>query len=321
MSNAICHTNKDIPQEMILGNLLFTNLADMKIPVASLLGIFQANQIPESYVRTISAADAFRRASSSLKSTHLAITDSNGNVQHVKVEVDEVRCDTDSIKRIIGIKRIDQVSEDIAYDPIAETIFNRQQCSCVATPLVFSSDPNYAIYRDLCDTCINRYSDWSVYHNKDTVRNIINRIIADTHPINLMPTGLCKFTPASSAQLLYNLKSALQEMNAFTTTQGSAGNIMEIIPVIDTVEQRDLIEKNFTAEITDELLMLVNELKGVLTARQSINTRTATAYTEKFKLLKEKATDYENLLGIYVASIQQQLAEALQLIDDNTETD
>lgn len=321
MSNAICHSNKDIPQEMLLGNLLFTNLTDMKIPEASLLGIFQANQIPESYVRKISAADAFRRASSSLKNQQITIVDSNGVAQTVKVEVDEVRSDTDSIKRIVGIKRIDQANEDIAYEPIAEAIFNRQQASCVATPLVFSSDPNYPEYRSLCDACIDRYSEWSVFHNKDTVRNIINRIITDTHPINLMPTGLCKFIPVNYTDMLYNLKSALGEMSAFSINPNSIGNIMEIIPVIDTVEQRGLIEKNFTAEITDELLGFVNDLKDVLTTRQSLTPRAATAYAEKFKLLKEKATDYENLLGIYVTSIQQQLTEAFQLISDNTETD
>ena len=67
MGNVLCKTNQEIPQDMLLGNLLFTNLIDMKIPVSDLTGIFKSNNIPESYVKTISQADAFRRASSSIK--------------------------------------------------------------------------------------------------------------------------------------------------------------------------------------------------------------------------------------------------------------
>lgn len=317
MSNVLCKTNQEIPQDMLLGNLLFTNLIDMKIPVSDLTGIFKSNNIPESYVKTISHADAFRRASSSIKNRVLYITGGNGH-DKVRVEIDEVKCDSDSIKRIIGIKRVDEVNEDISYEPMGEILFNRVGNTCVATPLAAPGDCDYQIFRDLCDEVENKYADWSVYHNKDTVRNIINRIIADTHPVNLMPTGLCKFIPQLSTDLLYHLKDALGEMSSY----GSGGrNIMEVIPVIDTEEQRELVEKNFTAEITNELFGFTQELKDVLTKKQSLSVRTAASYIDKFNLLKQKAQEYESLLGIYVDSIHQQITQSLELVDSNTETD
>lgn len=303
---------------MLLGNLLFTNLIDMRIPVADLISIFQSNNIPDSYVRTISEADAFRRASSSIKNRILLL---NAATEKVRIEVDEVKSDSEGIKRIIGVKKVDEVAEDISYQPVGEIIFNRANNLCTATPLFAPGDVDYQTIRDLCDEVENKYQDWSVYHNKDTVRNIINRIISDTHPVNLMPTGLCKFIPQTSTDLLYNLKQALIEMQSYASTPTMSRNIMEIIPVIDTEEQRNLIEKNFTAEITDELFSFTQELKDVLQKKQVLSTRTANAYIEKFNILKAKAKEYESLLGIYVDSIYTQIKDSLDLVDQNKDND
>ena len=317
MSNVLCKTNQEIPQDMLLGNLLFTNLIDMRIPVADLISIFQSNNIPDSYVRTISEADAFRRASSSIKNRILLL---NAATEKVRIEVDEVKSDSEGIKRIIGVKKVDEVAEDISYQPVGEIIFNRTNNLCTATPLFAPGDVDYQTIRDLCDEVENKYQDWSVYHNKDTVRNIINRIISDTHPVNLMPTGLCKFIPQTSTDLLYNLKQALIEMQSYASTPTMSRNIMEIIPVIDTEEQRNLIEKNFTAEITDELFGFTQELKDVLQKKQVLSTRTANAYIEKFNILKAKAKEYESLLGIYVDSIYTQIKDSLDLVDQNKDS-
>lgn len=303
---------------MLLGSLLFTNLIDMRISVADLISIFQSNNIPDSYVRAISEADAFRRASSSIKNRILLL---NAATEKVRVEVDEVKSDYEGIKRIIGVKKVDEVAEDISYQPVGEIIFNRTNNLCTATPLFAPGDADYQAIRDLCDEVENKYQDWSVYHNKDTVRNIINRIISDTHPVNLMPTGLCKFIPQTSTDLLYNLKQALIEMQSYASTPTMSRNIMEIIPVIDTEEQRNLIEKNFTAEITDELFSFTQELKDVLQKKQVLSTRTANAYIEKFNILKAKAKEYESLLGIYVDSIYTQIKDSLDLVDQNKDND
>lgn len=320
MSNALCNTNREIPQDMILGNLVFMNLADMRIPENELTAIFAANNIPESYVRRISPSDAYRRATSYEKNKTISVVDKNGNVTSVKIEVDEVKCDVDCIKRIIGVKRVDQVAEDVAYEPIAEAFFDRDHNVCTTMLRVDSADANVQTYTDICNEIEQNYREWSVYHNKATVRNIINRIIEDTHPISLMPTGLCKFTPSGAADLVYGLKAALGEMCAYTLDPGRA-NVMEVIPVIDTVEQRDLVEKNLTAEVTDELAAFVSELKEVLTTKQTLPTRTANAYVEKFKFLEEKVRDYEQLLGIYISSLGVQLVDALKLVNDNKESD
>ena len=126
MANALYQTNQSIPQDMLLGNLLFTNLTDMKVSETELIDIFKNNNVPENYVRKISKADAFRRASSSVKNQVLFVNNVNtGGADKVRLEVDEIRNDTDSIKQIICVKRVDQANEDIEYEQVGEIVFNR----------------------------------------------------------------------------------------------------------------------------------------------------------------------------------------------------
>lgn len=318
MNKTLCVNNRDIPQDMILGNLVFMNLTDMKIPQTDLANIFANNNIPQTYIRKIFPADTFRRATSYPKGRSVTIKNANGDLISVKIEVDEVKCNNNCIKRIVGIKSVNQLNEKVNYDPVAMVFMDRNTSSFNSYVTVAGNNPNVSTYQAICDEMQKNYNEWLVYHNKTTIRNLINRIVADTHPVNLMPTGLCKFTPISHSDLIYNLKSALKEMDGYR--QGNDGkNIMEIIPVVDTDEQRNMVQKNMTVEVTNELADFVSDLREIIQTKQTISTRTAKAYIDKFNFLREKVKDYEQLLGIYVTSIGSQITAALKLVNDNME--
>lgn len=317
MAGAICQSNKDIPVDMTLGNLLYYSLSDMKIKEQELFDLFMQNQLPVDYIRKISAPDAFRRASSSIKNTTLFITDSTtGTTIKTKVEVDEVKSDETGIKRIIGIKAINEQDEDISYVPVAVLEFDRSTNSAIYDIDVYYKSNNDIV--DLCNDVINRYNEWSVYHTKDTIRNTILRIINDTHPVALTPTGLCKFVPRSHSDLLYSLKEALKDMEQYCQNSGDH-NFMEIIPVINTEEQQDLIKDASTRELKEELFGFTQELKEVLQTRQTLPARTVSSYLERFKTLSNKVSDYEGLLGNYLGFLKVQITDAVSLIKDNSE--
>lgn len=319
MAGAICQSNKDIPVDMTLGNLLYYSLSDMSIKESELMDIFSLNQIPTTYIRKISTPDAFRRASSSIKNTHLLLTDINtGEVMKVKVEVDEVKSDDTSIKRIVGVKAINEKNEDISYIPVAHIEYWRD--SETVTSVVEPAYVGNQDIEDLCTEVIDKFDVWSQYHTKDTIRNTILRIINDTHPVSLTPTGLCKFIPRSHTDLLYSLKEALADMEHFCQNSGEH-NFMEIIPVINTEEQQDLIKNASARELKEELHGFTQELKDVLQARKSLPPRTVSSYLERFKTLSEKVSDYECLLGNYLGFLKVQITDAVNLVTDNAEED
>lgn len=317
MAGAIYQSNKDIPVDMTLGNLLYYSLSDMKIKESELTQLFIDNQLPVDYIRKISPPDAFRRASSCVKNRNIYVTDPNtGETAKLKVEVDEVKSDSDGIKRIIGVKSIDEKNEEIAYTPVAAVEFFRANNSVGSYV-----DPYYTSNQDICDLCDeieNKYAEWSVYHNKDTIRNTIVRIINDTHPVALTPTGLCKFVPRSHTDLLYSLKEVLKDMEQYCQNYGEH-NFMEIIPVINTEEQQDLIRDASTRELKEELFGFTQELKDVLQARNTLPARTVTSYLERFRGLTEKVNDYEGLLGNYLDFLRIQIKDAANLVEANSE--
>lgn len=319
MPNAVYQTNQDIPAHMTLGNLLYYSLSDVKIKEQELIDLFTKNQLPVSYIRKISKADAFRRASSSIKNTILYVTDTNtGCTVKLKIEVDEVKSDITGIKRIIGVKSVNEKNEDISYIPIAYFEFNRDTDS-----VAYKIYPVYSNNNDiitLCDSVINKYNDWSIYHTKDTVRNTIVRIVNDTHPVSLTPTGLCKFIPRSHTDLLYYLKNTLKDMEDFCQNIGEH-NFMEIIPVINTEEQQELIKKASEKELKEELFGFTQELKDVLQTRTNLPSRTVSSYLDRFKALSEKVNDYETLFGNYLGFLRIQIKDAISLIGSNADED
>lgn len=319
MAGAICQSNKDIPIDMTLGNLLYYSLADMKITEKELIDLFAMNNIPVSYIRKISAPDAFRRASSSIKNRTMLIVDPNNTNENlkIKIEVDEVKSDSDGVTRIIGRKVIDEDNEEVSYEQIAELIYSRDN-NTVAYNLKNSDVINTMEYSKLCMEVQDKFDEWSVYHTKDTIRNTILRIINDTHPVSLTPTGLCKFVPRTHTDLLYSLKEALGDMEHFCQNSGEH-NFMEIIPVINTEEQQTLIKDASTRELKEELFGFTQELKEVLQARQTLPARTVSSYLERFKTLSNKVSDYEGLLGNYLDFLKVQITDAVSLIKDNSE--
>lgn len=319
MAGAICQANKDIPVDMTLGNLLYYSLSDIKITEKELLDIFTMNQLPISYVKKISAPDAFRRASSSIKNRTMYIVDPNNTSSNlkIKIEVDEVKTDTDGITRVIGRKVIDENNQEVSYEQIADLVYLRDS-NVVSYNLKNTDIINTMEYSKLCMEVQDRFDEWSVYHTKDTVRNTILRIINDTHPVSLTPTGLCKFIPRSHTDLLYSLKEALADMEHFCQNAGEH-NFMEIIPVINTEEQQDLIKNASARELKEELHGFTQELKDVLQARQTLPARTVSSYLERFKTLSDKVNDYEGLLGNYLGFLKLQITEAVTLVKDNSE--
>jgi hypothetical protein len=93
---------------------------------------------------------------------------------------------------------------------------------------------------------------------------------------------------------------------------------MEIIPVIDTEEQRNLIKNASELELKDNLFAFTQELKEVLQNRTILPAKTVTAYLNRFKTLKEQVDDYEGLLGNYLGFLRTQITEATKLIHDNS---
>lgn len=314
---ALYQNNQDVPEDMLLGNLLFYNLVGMTVEENDLINVFNNNNMPQSYLRKISHADAFRRASSSIKNEKVIYTDDTGDQFDGRINVDEVTNDKMYIKRIIGVRVLNDQKEEVSYTQLGSVSYDRANDCCT---IYIEQNANHyvanisVLFKEIED----RYNLWSNYHNHDTVKNTVNRIVESMHPIALMPTGICKFIPKTSKDTLYSLKGVLSELSEYSDNKNEE-NTVEIIPILDTQEHRDLVNKMYEEEIEETLYNYSMELADILKQRATLTPRQANTYLERYKELNAKVQDYQNLLGTYTESIQSQLKAAIQLIDDNKE--
>lgn len=314
---ALYQSNKDVPDNMLLGNLLFYNLVDMTVSESDLLNVFTNNNLSQSYIRKISHADAFRRATSSIKNEKVVYTDDNGDQFDGRINVDEVVNDNMYVKRIVGVRVLNDQKEEVSYTQLGSITYDRAN-DCCATYLEPTSTHYVANISFLFTQVKTRYMTWATYHNHDTIKNIINRVVESMHPIALMPTGICKFIPKTSKDTLYGLKGVLNELSQYSDN-GMSDNTIEIIPILDTQEHRDLVDKMYNEEIKETLYEYSMELADILKNKQTLSSRQASTYLERYKELRAKVNDYQGLLGTYTQNIQDQLKAAFQLIDDNKE--
>lgn len=313
MDKAVCSTNKEIPEALMLGNLLFYSISDILIKPDELKNIFQKAQLPEKYIRDLHPSDVFRRASSSIKN----ITFTEGDSKK-KLEVDEVICNDDKIVRTIGIKEVNSSNAAVGYTPAAYLTFERALNRISA---IYSSDTHPAlvtaqedkIVHDAVQTVFNNYTQWTSYHNKDTVRNIFNKIIQDTHPVSLVNNGICKFVPKIHTDILYSMKEASSLLQGYTV-QGAGKSYVELIPVINTEEQQKMIKESSEKEIRSNLNSFVMEIREIVKTNGTLSPRAAKSYIARFNALKEQVQDYEAVLGTYLDVLRNGIKKSLERI-------
>lgn len=312
MSTAFYASNKNIPKDMLLGNIIFYSIGDMEIEKDVLVDTFKAVGLSESYIRDISPSDAYRRATSAYKKKAYMIAG-----KPTKIEVDEIADPTDEkIIRIIGKKKLDPTStldSQVSYDAMASISFDKRTGKVDYELNPFGDSAELHDFEVICEDAIKRYNRHMQYHNRDTIKNIFTRILNNCFPVSVTESGLCKFIPITKEDTLYSMKEALKMLSGHVT-QGV--NSMEILPLIDTADQRNLINEHFDKEMTDELVAFLTEINDVVN-QKTIPVRTANAYVRRYDDLLAKTNEYSSLLDNGMKALQDQLGKVLQLIDDN----
>lgn len=329
---AISATNKGIPDDMLLGNLLFMSVSDMEITEQELEKVFDDNGLDKSYIRPIFPSDAFRRATSSYKNSQYLIKDTTTNcLVEASVVIDETTNTNDKIVRMLSIKTIDTKNDMSNYVPVLRIMFDKAtesvSCSCQSlTNQVnndyFTLDGRYCVSVVIYDVTHGigaLYNNLRTNHNKDTIRNIVKRVVDSMQPVTLMNSGLCKFIPIKHKDTLYGLKGALTDMSKFSVNGNE--NAVEIIPLIDTDEQRTNVMANMERETKEQLLKLTTDLQELLAKRTKLSTRSANAYIQRFKELRQKSEDYQTLMNSYNNVILKQIDNMLILVDNSVDKD
>lgn len=305
---------EDINPNMILGYIEMHSISGIKIYKTDLERLFAKHGMSLKYLpENIRPHDAFRRATHTARQSIKINHASNSNA---RLLVREVVCDKERIVRHLVREVVDSNNEVLDYATVGKFIFDRDTETMSHSWDMWCLD-EYNYIQIIQDTQ-NLFYEWTVYHTKDTVRNIINDIVNSLSPVGLIARGKASFIPKTQEDEIKALKNIIDDLGNYAHETNSKP-IMELIPMMDTVEQRDLLTRRIEIEISDGLDNIITEMTQALKTRDKLRGSTVERYMNDARELKRKTEQYQLLLSTRLEILQTQLATAFDRIETTIE--
>lgn len=301
---------KDIAPEELLGYLEFHTIGDLRIHKDDLHRIFQNNALDtKKYLpQEIKPHDAYRRAT---KEAESAISiDYNGQKQKARLLVREVVADENLVERQLVREIVDGKNRRLAYDTVGKFILQRKS-GIMDTSWDASYLDEYP-YDDHIGQIHALFNEWTQYHTRATVTNIVRRMITGMNHVAIMPNGKATFIPKTQGLSLQSLQGMISDLKDYHQNGGES--VIEIIPIIDTIEQRDMVEKRVELQMQNEANELLADFASLLD-QDRVSEKVVKRYAGKVVELRDRLDEYEGLIHRKMDTIQDQLADAINRIN------
>jgi hypothetical protein len=302
-------TNADISTDELLGFLEFHTIGDLRIHKDQLGDIFDSNGLDNKFLpREIKPHDAYRRATAKAQST-IEINGSGDKKQKARLLVREVKADDNMVVRHLVREIVDSQNEVLDYNTVGKFIFKRKSGT-----MDVSWSPDYLDeyeYDVLIEDIRSLFVDWTEYHTRDTVNNMVRRIINDMNHISVMPNGKATFIPRNQRHTLECVKGMIEDLEEYHN--GEAESIIEIIPVIDTVDQREMVKKRAETQLSGEANQLLADFAELL-GQDTTSVKTVQRYAKRVTELQDRLGEYEDLIHRKMDVLGNQLQDALTKI-------
>lgn len=307
---AVIRSNADISTSELLGFLEFHSIRDLRIHKDDLARIFADNGLDTKKFLPdkIHAHDAFRRATKEVESS-IQINYGGKQDQKARLLVREVKSDENLVIRHLVREVVNDKDERLDYNTIGRIVLERKT-EQVSTDYNHSYLSEYP-YDKVLDTVRHLYNDWINYHTRETINNITRRVINSMNHISIMPNGKATFLPRTQRTTLDALAGVIRDLEPYHV--GGEKSIIEIIPVIDTIEQRDMVARRAEADIQDAANQLIVDFDDLLT-QEKVSVKSVRAYAERFVQLQMKLEEYEDIVHKKMDALQRQLEEAMERI-------
>jgi ElaB/YqjD/DUF883 family membrane-anchored ribosome-binding protein len=308
MSVVAVPTNAQLNEDQLLGSMVFYTIDEnVKIDKTDLADLFQKCGLSMNFLPDeIKPHDAFRRATSVLTGTLEINTDSGGKAT-ARFLVREVKHDSKHIVRHLVREIVDAKNEVLDYATVGKMVFSR-----ATADMGIGWDPAYLNeypYNGVLKNVKNLYHELTQYHNKDTINNISTRIIKSMNPVSIQPRGRAQFIPKYAHQTLYAFKQMIESL--------PGNSIVDIIPLIDTQEQRALIQRRAEYQLKTDTEELVATFTDLLSRGSKISVKQMQDYMQKFIALQERVKDYQKLLQRNLQAVSLQIQQAIQLVESS----
>jgi hypothetical protein len=93
---------------------------------------------------------------------------------------------------------------------------------------------------------------------------------------------------------------------------GDARSRMYSIPVVDAVEQREMVQESLEDQVRSHSQALIKEMAEIIQKGRKVTAKTAAQYIDRVKGLQGMVKEYEDILEREIISSQANLEAAMQ---------
>lgn len=276
-----------------LGNLVWFSLSDLRINRDHLqLAFFEAG-IDESLLpKPINPRDAFRRATKVAE-----IKESLDGDRTLNLLVREVKNESDKMIRHVVREIVDKQNVRLEYTPIVELILEGDTLKLQPLELL------YDVERDIVRALYEEFNIAKDHYGYTHIRKVIMDILETTSPVSVRPSGGVYFVPLQYEPTLRSLQTLINRLRDYSVATTTRSR-MDMIPVIDASERREMIEESLEDQVKKESESLIAEMSQLISGERKVSIKTAQGYVERVRKLGALITEYEQLLETQLSEAQ-----------------
>ncbi|AOQ24585.1 hypothetical protein MTAT_19280 [Moorella thermoacetica] len=267
-----------------LGKLCwFTIHGDIDVSRDRLEEIFVQTGMDLKYMPPpIRPVDVFRRATSRVEKYDIPY-----KKNHLNILVREVKSDKDQVVRQLVLEEVDSQNVRLFYTTAASLTFDRNHGTIV--PQIFNNHP--AVFQ-AADEALALYKTSLDRYQGIHIRRMVGDILKTMKPTSVRPSGGVFFVPAVYNEDLDKLQEVVRALRSEFFN----------MPVVDTVDTREMICDKLHQQINATLSVLAETLKN-----KDISSKKVNVLVVEAKDLLDQVKEYESLLQQDLSGLKEKI--------------
>jgi len=281
----------------VLGYLTWYSVSETQIKRDDLLNNLRRCGLDEGWMPPkIRIPDAFRKATKAVEKKRVP----GGDSTHQNYLVREVSSDKEHVQRNIVLELVDGKGKRLDYRSDEAIIILDKKDGTITTEVSQGS-----LASDMVNRAIDLYNTYKDHHDARAIRSMVQNMLRGMAPTPVRPSGGVYF-------VLINYKNELEKLNKFLhCLPGESEGFM--VPLIDNLENRDMVRKKLNDHLKDTLRSLKDGLVNPKLDKSNANIlldeskRRLKDFKMYRELLSDEMTDIQELTSLIRAQMQTML--------------
>lgn len=279
----------------LLGAVAIYGVTAMHMTHAEFVRLLDDEGLGRFAPRAPSDVDVFRRVCTNAQRKRIPTGDPRVFVNVVIVDLANEK--EEVVKRVVS-QRCNPSGRVLEHANVYDLIFRRTHGVVRVRPLVVDADDTYPEAAMVAAGVVPTYMGQKGTVNSNHVRDSFKAALDTRHAVPIKTTGGAFFIPAAELATVRALRRVAKVVAEID---------FSVIPVLDTADQRRMIQSSFVAHAGAELDRMIAELSAILRSGEQVSAEVFTTFTRRYQSAGTTADTYAQLLDEQASTVVSRL--------------